>query len=512
MYPLRKISIVLLPALLLALSLAIPPLLWAANKTIALNVDTTFENVEYTSHTALEKIFQHEAEWIPERQKLKIADTQGGFWYFTLDNPYIVIGEVPYNLSYPVRRGIEKLYIPTRPLAKLLSQKLHLSITLDTLPTKKIALAPKHALPASDSVSNGSKNVSDNIISINIDARENGDLIAIKTRSKMEIESFWIAPHFIFKIQNGQLSANINRKITGNGLVKSVTALQEKDVTQFTFNIPKNIDTVEAEYSEELPGYVITVRKQSKKGPSAESKVMEEQGTNKNIKTVIIDPGHGGKDPGAQVAGVNEADITLAIGLELQKQLQKAGFNALMTRDDNTFVTLPGRPKFASEKGGDLFISLHCNAIGGSSKHKQSISGFTAYILRAGESEEDKALARRENAAIAEENGKNNKAEIAPVQWILLEHQLNLYSKESERFVENIVHEFEGAAIPRYLSGASQAGFYVLVGAYMPAILFEMGFLTNDEDRRHLNSAKGQKEIAQKLTSSVQKYAKSLGG
>jgi N-acetylmuramoyl-L-alanine amidase len=230
------------------------------------------------------------------------------------------------------------------------------------------------------------------------------------------------------------------------------------------------------------------------------------------VTTIIIDPGHGGKDQGAMVGGVNEAQVTLAVGKELKAALAKLGYKALMTREDDQFISLQERPKFASDKGGDLFISLHCNSIAGSMQRKKTVSGFTAYILREGESEEDKALARRENQAISEESGKS-KAEISPVEWILLEHQLNLYSKESEGFAELIVKEFGSYEIGKYATGASQAGFYVLVGAYMPAILFEMGYLTNDADRRILSSEKGQKAIADRLAKAIDKYRKAqLGG
>jgi len=288
--------------------------------------------------------------------------------------------------------------------------------------------------------------------------------------------------------------------------VKSIFTIQEKNLVQVTLDIPRPIDTVEVAYSSETLAYQVTVRKPSSKKPKADS---AEKAKDKAVKaaTIIIDPGHGGKDQGAMVAGVNEAQVTLAVAKELKANLVKLGYRALMTRESDTFISLPDRPKFASEKGGDLFISLHCNAIGGAPKHKQQVSGFTSYILREGESEEDKALARRENEAIGAEGGKS-KAEISPVEWILLEHQLNLYSKESESFVEQIVSGFDGNAIPKYQTGAGQAGFYVLVGAYMPAVLFEMGFLTNDQDRRVLTSEKGQRQIAERLAKAIDRFRK----
>jgi N-acetylmuramoyl-L-alanine amidase len=206
------------------------------------------------------------------------------------------------------------------------------------------------------------------------------------------------------------------------------------------------------------------------------------------------------------VSGVNEAQVTLAVGLVLKDKLTKLGYKAMMTREKDEFISLEERPKFASNKGGDLFVSLHCNSIGGSAKRKKTVSGHVAYILREGESEEDKALARRENQAISEESGKGGKQEISPVEWILLEHQLNLYSKESEAFAEKVIKEFDGFSIGKYGTGAGQAGFYVLVGAYMPAILFEMGFLTHDQDRRLMASEKGQAQIAEKMAMAIHKY------
>ena len=98
------------------------------------------------------------------------------------------------------------------------------------------------------------------------------------------------------------------------------------------------------------------------------------------------------------------------------------------------------------------------------------------------------------------------------MEWILLEHQLNLYSKESEGFVEHIIKEFGGFQIGKYATGASQAGFYVLVGAYMPAVLFEMGYLTHEDDRRTLSSEKGQKQIAERMAKAVEAYRKAMGG
>jgi N-acetylmuramoyl-L-alanine amidase len=253
-----------------------------------------------------------------------------------------------------------------------------------------------------------------------------------------------------------------------------------------------------------LPGFLVTVRRADagKKGEPAFKPAPETKGT------VIVDAGHGGHDRGAVIKGAVEAEVTLAVALELRKALKDLGYKVLLTRDSDAYKTLQERPKFASEKGGDVFVSLHCNSLAGSVQRLKSVTGYTVYILREGESEEDNALARRENQAIQEESGKSGKAEITPVEWILLEHQLNLYSKQSEALAESIVKGFTGFDIPRYSTGARQAGFFVLVGAYMPAVLFEMGFLTHDKDRRVMTSKSGQREIAKRMAKAIDQFRK----
>jgi len=465
--------------------------------------DTAFEGIRYVSSQFLENLFAREGAWVPDRQKFVLPDSAGRKWYFTLDNPYINIGDEVANLVYPIRRGPEFLYLPLPPLLRLLAQK-GWPIEAPEMEQPAALAAKVKPMPKVLALPGGS-----NILDIGTEDRDNGTLVSVRVAGPMEWESFWVPPHFILKFQGGQVSPRFPLKAQGAGLVKSIFTVQEKELVQVTLNIPKPIDTVEVAYSSETLAYQVTVRKPSSRKPKADS---TEQAKDKAMKgtTIIIDPGHGGKDQGAMIAGVNEAQITLAVAKELKSALAKLGYRSLMTRESDTFISLPDRPKFASEKGGDLFISLHCNSIGGAPKHKQQVSGFTAYILREGESEEDKALARRENEAIGAEGGKS-KAEISPVEWILLEHQLNLYSKESESFAGDLVSAFDGHAIAKYQTGASQAGFYVLVGAYMPAVLFEMGFLTNDQDRRVLASEKGQRQIAERLAKAIDQYRKSQG-
>ena len=226
----------------------------------------------------------------------------------------------------------------------------------------------------------------------------------------------------------------------------------------------------------------------------------------REVKTIVIDPGHGGKDSGAQGKKSNEKDIVLSIGKLLKKELEKEGFNVKMTRDKDEFIELGQRANLANQWDGDLFISLHCNAIDASPERKKQIKGYHVYVLRAPESEEDKAIARRENKVATLYGEKNAKEELSPIEWCKLEARLEKYKQNSYMFTEEMLKAFDGGKIRRQAGGVGGAGFMVLVGALMPAVLFEIGFISNPEDEAYMLTDAGQKDIAKRISKAVSTY------
>lgn len=230
----------------------------------------------------------------------------------------------------------------------------------------------------------------------------------------------------------------------------------------------------------------------------------------REVKTIVIDPGHGGKDSGALGAKAQEKDIVLAVGKILKKELEKEGFNVKMTRDKDYFVELGQRANLANQWDGDLFISLHCNAIDASPERKKQIKGYHVYVLRAPESEEDKAIARRENKVATLYGEKNAKEELSPIEWFKLEARLEKYKQNSYMFTEQMLKAMDGGKIRRQAGGVGGAGFMVLVGALMPAVLFEIGFISNPEDEAYMMSDAGQKDIAERISKAVANYKKAV--
>ncbi len=236
------------------------------------------------------------------------------------------------------------------------------------------------------------------------------------------------------------------------------------------------------------------------------AKPKNETAGTREVKTIVIDPGHGGKDTGAQGKNSNEKDIVLAVGKLLKKELEKEGFNVKMTRDKDVFIELGERANLANQWDGDLFISLHCNAIDATPERKKQIKGYHVYVLRAPESEEDKAIARRENKVATLYGEKNAKEELTPIEWFKLEARLEKYKQNSYMFTEEMLKAFDGGKIKRQGGGVGGAGFMVLVGALMPAVLFEIGFISNPEEEAYMTTTKAQEDIAARVAKAVSTY------
>ena len=216
--------------------------------------------------------------------------------------------------------------------------------------------------------------------------------------------------------------------------------------------------------------------------------------------TVIIDPGHGGKDPGAIANGFREKDITLSIAHKIGDKLEKTlGVNVIYTREEDVFLSLKSRTEIANINNGDVFLSIHANSI----ENSPSTKGFETYLLRPGKTKDAIDIALRENSVIKEfENNINNYN--TGSEFILASMEQNAYVKESEFLAREIQYQLSNSLKNKKLNrGIKQAGFQVLVGASMPNVLIEVGFLTNTTEAQNLSSKKYQDKIAQGIVNAL---------
>ena len=222
--------------------------------------------------------------------------------------------------------------------------------------------------------------------------------------------------------------------------------------------------------------------------------------------TVVVDPGHGGADPGNPGRyfpdGLVEKDITLAIGRLLRAELARRGIEASLTRSSDTLIDLADRGAFCKAEC-DLFVSIHVNAMP-EGRRADRASGVETYFLSDAKTEDQQRVAQTENDAIRFETG-TSMAATGPLGFILRDLQVNEYLRESAQLAE-LVQDSVTRIHPGGGHGVQQAGFMVLATARRPAILVETGFATNRTDGAFLASSLGQHKIASAIVDGIVAY------
>ncbi len=222
--------------------------------------------------------------------------------------------------------------------------------------------------------------------------------------------------------------------------------------------------------------------------------------------TVVIDPGHGGVDPGNPgryfPSHLVEKDITLAVGRLLRAELVRRGIGAALTRSIDTLIDLADRGGFC-KADCDLFVSIHVNAMP-DGRRADRVSGVETYFLSDAKTEDQQRVAQMENEVIRFETGTSSAA-TGPLGFILRDLQLNEYLRESAQLAR-LVQDSTARIHPGGDRGVQQAGFTVLTTARRPAILVETGFATNRTDGAFLASSLGQHKIASAIADGIVAY------
>jgi N-acetylmuramoyl-L-alanine amidase len=225
------------------------------------------------------------------------------------------------------------------------------------------------------------------------------------------------------------------------------------------------------------------------------------------IDTVVIDAGHGGKDPGTHGAFSREKEVALKIALELGGTIQKylKDVNVIYTRTSDEFVELEHRAQVANRQGADLFISIHCNAV---PTNQEMIYGTETYIMGVHTSDANFEVAKRENSVILLEEDKEVYEGFdpkSPESYILFSLYQNAYLKGSLNLADKIEDQFKNR-VGRRSRGVKQAGFWVLYRTSMPSVLVEVGYLTNQKEEKYLNDPLGQTYIASGIFRAFRDY------
>ncbi len=219
---------------------------------------------------------------------------------------------------------------------------------------------------------------------------------------------------------------------------------------------------------------------------------------NKKKICIIIDPGHGGKDPGAiGITGVREKKVVLSIGNKITRELKHKGYTVLMTRSTDVFIPLRSRTRYANKNNGSIFVSIHSNF-----SYNPRAKGFEIYYLsKSASDDEAREVAAYENKVIKLEK-EQKKDMLGEIIWSMMSNEF-----ENESIVlGGFVSKYLKTITPPNGRPLKHARFYVLYGATMPAILIEAGFLSNRIEEKRLNTSSYQNKLADKIADAIDVY------
>jgi N-acetylmuramoyl-L-alanine amidase len=348
------------------------------------------------------------------------------------------------------------------------------------------------------------------LFDFSIEEKANGYIFRIKSKKEIKSVSKNLSGKFLY-LRIPESTINIERfnSQLESGIISEVSAIQNGNNADIKLTLRDKIESHEIVREKKTNDILLLLHVSTsvmnklkeeikKKGISAKKENL--------LDVIVIDAGHGGMDPGAiGYRGTKEKDVNLGIALKLGRLIEKnhSNIKVIYTRKDDSFVELYRRGQIANENNGKLFISIHCNS---TDERPGTRKGSEVYILRPGKTEDAIRIAEKENSVIKFEEGYKERYKfLSDENFILTAMASTANVKHSEKFASIISEKFE-KLLPLKNNGVKQAGFYVLVGASMPSVLIETGYINNPEDEMFLRSESGQQKIAEAIYSSILEF------
>lgn len=490
-----------------------------------LKPDTTLNGTRYFSLGNVCKKHECSFRRDVERRSFVCANKNGTIRFFDY-NRFIVSNDTTVtHLMVPplIINGV--WYLPEDAVA--LFPKIKTSVSpapISSVANSPAVTAPVAAPLAADTVKSGAQSpkseeaaqalVPSNkkgIRSVSCSVKQNGTLLTVELSDSLPFDYMYYHPNLILNFFGGVVDTGKIKLQNKTGIVKSVSSVQFKESAQISIVLSSWIEDPVFDYVQDSKTVMVALR------PARKPPVQQSQ---PNVKTpqkkgiiVVIDPGHGGKDPGAiGHDGVKEKDVVLGVSLKLRDMLKgMPGITTLLTRDKDIFIPLAERTEFANKQKADLFVSVHADAVPGDAKRKNAIRGYKIYFLSQAKNEEDKLVAMRENAVIKLEEKPQNYGNL---QSVLNDIAGNEFLRESQDMCILLDLKFSSLLrkkIEKLHLGVGQANFWVLNGAYMPSVLIETGFLSNPDEAKLLSNKEFQKTIAKAIYDAIANFTKQYG-
>jgi len=466
----------------------------------------------FVSAYDLARIFKATKFWNPGNRKLvlRIGDHR---YMFTIDTRVVVVDETPMLLRMNVRYDESSIMIPLEFITGVLAPRS----------VEKIELDAKRLL-----LSIGSPEY--NVIAVGIVDDKDGTRAVLTLAEELLYHIDSETPGILrLKIYGGRLNPLKLTLPGGKGLLNRVRAEQTEHDAYLFFDVKKSVLRYRVEFEGEETGaapaegakapkrlVLFLERGKLPEIPEADfagKKMVEmlDEGAKRKIiepvRTIAIDPGHGGSDIGKMGAsGTKEKDCNLQIALMLQDRLmEELGVDVVMTRTEDVLVPLDERVEAANTAGAQLFISIHCNGW-----FTPDAEGFEVFFLAPARTEDEAQLGRDENASVAFED-QSPGDEGGDIDFILWDMVQNEYLNESSDLAEMIQREMSKTLGIRS-RGVKQTGLRVLKGLKMPGVLIETAFLSNPKEERLLLSAEFRERIVEGAIEAVRKFQNRYAG
>lgn len=415
---------------------------------------------------------------------------------FTADNSFVIHNDNALQMPLECIWAHDEILVPIIYFTKLLNQYTSYSFNYNTA-KNSIEIEPSDV----------------NITGVKLEEKENGTLIHVYAVKKfnekeimLDIRNGW----FHIEVYGGKIDTSSISKIPGKGFVTKIEGYQMGDTASMAFKLKGKIKSRDLVLQESSNDFYVNLRTESNISKQRENEHVKTELTEQKkkwyIDTIVLDAGHGGKDPGAPGYNkkINEKDVVLPITLALGKKLKQnlKDVKIIYTRKTDVFIPLWKRTEIANKANGKLFISVHANA-----STSRKLNGFETYFLSADKDERAKGVVLKENSVIEfEETVDRQRYE--GVNFILATMAQSAFIKQSQ-YLASVIQKslkFKLEKIGMTDRGVKQGPFWVMVGATMPNVLVETGFVSNKYEFNKLIKSTTQNKIADAICQGIIKY------
>jgi N-acetylmuramoyl-L-alanine amidase len=451
---------------------------------------TIIDGVEYVALEDLARILGAGQFWRAETKKMVLV-ISGHKVKVTARNPIIMVDDRRYQMPVDARYGGSGLLVPIEHFVPLISEILPQELRWSGAESTLQVTLGEH-----------------NVRGVEISPKSNGTLVSVTLAQALDFELSTSRPNWLhLSIFGGTLLPDDINSLVKSGHIQEVRAYQFPDCAQISLKLAKEAISYKTYRKTDPHRILLSLRTESSAEWNTSESLIKARGFEDDrvrnpVDVVVVDPGHGGKDPGAVgVTGLKEKEVVLDIAKRLASLLQsRLNLTVILTREDDTFIPLSERTKMANSQGADLFVSVHANA-----STRRGANGFETFFLAEAKNDAGRAAAILENSALKFERPEASLAGTSDLDFILYDMIQNEFHQESE-YLAGIIQEQMDGSLHTANRRVNQAPFYVLNGAYMPAVLVETAFISNPDEEALLKKRWFRQKIAEALYESVRTF------